>query len=103
MRIKAVMVPLIRAPSFLMLKPVGPLIGRIWPFAADSSGMSDVAEPAKAAVAATPDAAAAGAAMAVAITGTDHATPLITLRRLKPVSLLPSTAAFRISDKCAPM
>ena len=54
------------------------------------------------AVAEMPDAAAAGAAMAVAITGSDQATPATTLRRLKPFSSLPSTSAFKTSDNCAP-
>jgi hypothetical protein len=40
--------------------------------------------------------------MAVAITGTVHATPAITLRRLTPCALPPLTFAFRTSDKSAP-
>jgi len=48
------------------------------------------------------DAAAAGAAMAVAITGSDHATPATTLRRLKSLPSSTSAFAFKTSDNCAP-
>jgi len=47
------------------------------------------------------DAAAAGDATAVTMTGTDHATPLTTRRRLKPLSF-DSISSFKISDNCAP-
>jgi hypothetical protein len=48
------------------------------------------------------DADAGGAATVVKITGTDHATPAITLRRLKPFSSPLVIFSFKTSDKCAP-
>ncbi len=49
-----------------------------------------------------PDADAAGAAIAAAITGIDQAAPLTILRRLRPPSSLLVTSAFRTSDNFAP-
>lgn len=48
------------------------------------------------------DAEAGGAATAVKMTGTVHATPATTLRRLKLVSTFSSTVAFETSDKSCP-
>ncbi|WP_461172286.1 hypothetical protein M1D93_14985 [Arthrobacter sp. Z1-9] len=48
------------------------------------------------------EAAAGGTAMVVRITGTDHATPAMTLRRLKPFSSPLVAFEFKTSDKFAP-
>lgn len=77
-------------------KPVGPLP----PFPPPTKV---IAEPApKIVTVVGPDAEAAGAAIAAAITGTDQAAPLTILRRLRPPSSLLVTSAFRTSDNCAP-
>ncbi|TQJ67741.1 hypothetical protein FBY31_1819 [Arthrobacter sp. SLBN-100] len=49
------------------------------------------------------EAAAAGAAMAVAITGSDQATPATTLRRLNPFSSPLVTFSFKTADNDAPV
>lgn len=100
-----VMDPVMALPVLWSWKPVGPVPGRLVPVPVPvelTSVMAD-AGPTNAAVALIPDAAAAGAAMAVTITGTDQATPLTTLRRLNPpCSSLLVTSAFMTSDNCAP-
>ena len=100
-----VMEPVMALPVLWIWKAVGPVPGRLVPepVPVELSNVMADAGPTNAAAALIPDAAAAGAAMAVTITGTDQATPLTTLRRLKPpCSSLPVTSAFMTSDNCAP-
>src|SRR5215211_1457264 len=81
-----VMGPVMAVPALLIENPVGPV--PVWlvpePVPVELTNVMADAGPTNAAVALIPEAAAAGAAMAVAITGRDHATPATTLRRLKP-------------------
>lgn len=96
--------PLMALPVFWIWKPVGPVPERLVPepVPAELTYVMIEAGPTNAAVALIPDAAAAGAAMAVTITGTDQATPFTTLRRLNPPSSMLVTFEFRTSDNCAP-
>ena len=96
--------PVIAAPALLIWKAVGPVPVLLVPEPVPVELTSVMAEagPTNAAVALIPDAAAAGAAMAVAITGSDQATPATTLRRLKPFSSPLATFSFKTSDNDAP-
>ena len=100
-----VMGPVMAAPALLIEKPVGPVPVRLVPepVPVELTNVMADAGPTSAAVALIPDAAAAGAAMAVAITGRDHATPATTLRRLKPFCSLFWTDSFNTSDNDAPV
>ena len=95
--------PVMALPLFLMWNPWGR--NPEWYLTRGRRIQGTVRAPAasNAAAALIPDAAAAGAAMAVTITGTVQATPLTTLRRLNPPfpSLL-VISSFMTSDNCAP-